>query len=190
MRCSTIVVSSLLPLLLGVHAPSVASVAEAEPRDEYTVKAAFILNFARLTTWPDSALSEHLEVCIVGPAPLAARMVRLMEQKSVRGHRVMPRAIESAEGLGDCHMVFIIRDADDAGREHLLAVEKKAIMVVGETAGFAGRGAVINFYEESHKIRFEVNRHAARRQRLQISSRLLGLARIVPDTSAPEERLD
>lgn len=125
----------------------------------------------------------QLVVCMVGPAPLVSRMVRLMDRKTVRGHRVAPRVVESVEDLTGCHVVVITRDAATSSEEFLLAVSGQAVLVVGEMEGFAGRGAVINFYEESRKIRFEVNRQAARRQHLKISSRLLGLARIVSDSS-------
>ena len=199
MRRFIIVVCTLMPALLlpGAFLPSASVAADALPRDEYTVKAAFILSFARLVTWPDGIFSEseatpdeqseyQLVVGIVGPAPLVSRMVRLMDGKTVRGHRVVPRAVESVEDLAGCQVVVITRDAATRSEEFLPAVSGQPVLVVGEMEGFAGRGAVINFYEESRKIRFEVNRQAARRQHLKISSRLLGLARIVPDSPTRE----
>jgi hypothetical protein len=38
---------------------------------------------------------------------------------------------------------------------------------------------MVNFYLEENKVRFEINREAAARARLGISSQLLKLARIV-----------
>lgn len=200
MRRFIIVVCILMPVLPLSLAllPSTSARADVAARDEYTVKAAFILNFVRLVTWPDGLFAEpdatpedqsrsQLVIGIVGPSPLVSRMVRLMGRKTVRGYRVAPRAVESVEDLPGCHVLVITRDAATSSEEFLLAVSGQAVLVVGEMEGFAGRGAVINFYEDSHKIRFEVNRQAAKRQDLKISSRLLGLARIVPDSPAPEQ---
>ncbi|PYV15768.1 MAG: hypothetical protein DMG21_14080 [Acidobacteria bacterium] len=54
-------------------------------------------------------------------------------------------------------------------------------LTVGESAGFAGLGGVINLTVEENKLRFEVNLDAAERAGLKISSKLLSLARIVRD---------
>lgn len=39
---------------------------------------------------------------------------------------------------------------------------------------------MVNFYPEENRVRFEINREAAARAGLAISSQLLKLARIVP----------
>jgi hypothetical protein len=56
------------------------------------------------------------------------------------------------------------------------------VLTIGETAGFAKNGGIINLVLEDNKVRFEVNVRAAKDADLNISSRLLALARIVqPD---------
>jgi hypothetical protein len=50
---------------------------------------------------------------------------------------------------------------------------------VGEAAGFAARGGMINLTREQNKLRFEVNIDATGETRLRISSKLLSLAKIV-----------
>ena len=54
------------------------------------------------------------------------------------------------------------------------------ILTIGETPGFAARGGIINLTLEDNKVRFEVNIGAAKQANLNISSRLLALAKIVP----------
>jgi hypothetical protein len=58
------------------------------------------------------------------------------------------------------------------------------VLIVGESQGFALRGAVVNFYVETNKIRFEINVDAALRHHLKISSKLLALAKIVESNGA------
>ena len=54
-------------------------------------------------------------------------------------------------------------------------------MTVGEAEGFAVKGGIINLTVEGNKVHFEVNRLAADRAGLRISSRLLSLAKIVTE---------
>ena len=53
------------------------------------------------------------------------------------------------------------------------------MLLVGEQDGFATQGGLINFYLEQNRVRFEINPGEARRREVRISSKLLGLARIV-----------
>ena len=48
---------------------------------------------------------------------------------------------------------------------------------------FADAGGIITFVLEGRNVRFEINQDAAMRARLQISSRLLRLARVVAGAS-------
>jgi hypothetical protein len=56
------------------------------------------------------------------------------------------------------------------------SLEGASILTIGDTAGFARQGVIINFYLENRKVRFEINAAAARRAGLTISSKLLKLA--------------
>jgi len=58
------------------------------------------------------------------------------------------------------------------------------ILTVGETPGFAERGGVIRFTLEDNRVRFEVNVDAAHQADLNISSRLLTLAKIIGQAAA------
>jgi hypothetical protein len=53
------------------------------------------------------------------------------------------------------------------------------ILTLSDTADFAERGGIANFFIDDGRLRFSVNPGAATRARLQISSRLLSLAKIV-----------
>jgi hypothetical protein len=59
-----------------------------------------------------------------------------------------------------------------------------SVLVVGESEGFARAGGVIGFTVEGGTVGFEVNRAAAERAGLTISSRLLKLSRVVGDRSS------
>jgi hypothetical protein len=51
------------------------------------------------------------------------------------------------------------------------------VLTVGETDKFTQSGGLINFITEGDKVRFEINNDSARSAGLQISSKLLALAK-------------
>lgn len=79
------------------------------------------------------------------------------------------------------HLVFVPADQAGALDDLERTVEDAPVLLVGESEGFAARGGVINLYTEDGRIRFEINRKAAERRGLRLSSRLLRLARLVAE---------
>jgi hypothetical protein len=60
------------------------------------------------------------------------------------------------------------------------------VLVVSDEAHFASRGGMIGFFRDADRVRFEVNPAAAEAAGLRISSRLLGLAKVV-STGSPAQ---
>ena len=69
------------------------------------------------------------------------------------------------------------RRALEANLERWLEPARKhPVVTVGESPGFIAAGGIINLVNVGGRIRFEINATAARRNDLDISSRLLALA--------------
>ncbi len=154
----------------------------AEPVGEYSVKAAFLLNFARLVQWPGSAfegLQAPVVVGFLGADAFEAARAAGIEKKRVGDRPLEIRRISGASEALRCHLVFL-SDGDRTRPESLLEeTRESSVLTVGEMEGFAQKGGIINFYREGKKVRFEINTVAAQQAGLRISSRLLGLAKIV-----------
>ena len=67
--------------------------------------------------------------------------------------------------------------------EILMEAKKIPIVTVGEDEKFLRRGGMINFVLEDGKLRFQINTDAVGRSGINISSKLLSLAKIVRDKS-------
>jgi hypothetical protein len=65
-----------------------------------------------------------------------------------------------------------------AASEFLRTARTAPVLTVGESPDFIAQGGIINFVRGAGMMRFEIDQEAARRARLQISSRLLRLARV------------
>lgn len=163
----------------------VAAMAASADYDEYKVKAAFLLNFARLVEWPEDsgpAPGEPLVVGVHGQGDATGDVTRALEEASVDDHPVSVRRLGSPSEMSQCHIVFVAEE-DPASAAEWLRASSRGVLTVGEATGFAGRGGVINFFVDANKLRFEINKNAAERNGLKVSSRLLRLARLVPDGS-------
>ena len=55
------------------------------------------------------------------------------------------------------------------------------VLTVGDGKGFSHAGGIIELFVEGGKMRFAINMDAAERAGLHLSSRLLGLAKVVRD---------
>jgi hypothetical protein len=61
------------------------------------------------------------------------------------------------------------------------------VITVGDTVGYANKGVMINFFLENNKVRFEINIDMFKQKNMQVSSKLLSLAKIVSGKTPKEE---
>jgi hypothetical protein len=151
---------------------------------EYPVKFAFLFNFAKFVEWPADSWNSPdapLLICVVGHDPFSPDLEGELRTRKAWGHPVQVLKPTPAETLSACHMVFIpATEKDQAGRI-VRSLTGSSALTVGESDGFAAMGGVMNLTVEKSEVHFEVNRLAADRAHLKISSKLLSLARIVTE---------
>ena len=71
---------------------------------EYTIKAAFIYNFARFTEWTDD--SSELKVCVYGKDPFGDNLDKLHDKKS-NGRTIKVIRTQLIEEVTTCHIAFL-----------------------------------------------------------------------------------
>ena len=144
---------------------------------EYRVKAGYLYNFVKFVEWPPDVSSGPLLICVAGRNPFGTMLEDLVANELIGGRPIEARVILEPDPA--CNVVFIPDGA--ASGVYLRAAARTPTLTVGESPTFLEQGGVINFYiNETGNVRFEINTAAADRARLQISSRLLKLARLVP----------
>jgi len=182
MKLSRIIVAILLCLsaVLGARAQSPDS-------SEYLIKAGYIFNFAQLVQWPAGALPHEdspIVIGILGTDPFGGTIDQVLANKKVDGRSVIVKRLNRGASVKDCNILFISSSEAAHLSEVLQSVKGLPILTIGEIPGFANRGGIINLTLEENRVRFQVNIEAAKRANLNISSRLLALAKIVTQTVA------
>jgi hypothetical protein len=183
----------ILIAILGMTL-NVASTADAQAGDadssEYLIKAGFIYNFAKFVEWPSATFAQPdspIVIGVLGTDPFGNVLDRIVEDKKIGPRGFVVRRYKwgkDLKDLKDCKILFVSTSEKAHIDEILQSVKGQPVLTVGETPGFAERGGVIRFTLEDNRVRFEVNVDAAHQAELNISSRLLTLAKIIPQTAA------
>lgn len=159
---------------------SVAALARQGPL-EYEVKAAFLLNFGRYVQWP-SPPSDRFYLCLLGANPFGTRLETIVAGETWHDKAIDIRRIQDLRDARSCHLLYV----PASSTERFLAAgagSLRSVLTVGETRDFLLQGGMIHLFVEQHRVRFSINQAAAEASGLQISSRLLRLAREVVSQS-------
>ena len=173
--------------LLGPARPVRAD--DAERSLEYPVKAAFLVNFAKFAEWPADSLQAQapaVSICVLGRDPFGEILEKAVAGRSAGGRPIVIQLHGNVDGVRACHVLFIASSESAHLAQILERVAGKPVLTVGERDGFARRGGVIGLIVDDNRARFEVNLQAAQRTGLVLSSKLLGVARVVEDAPAGE----
>ena len=146
--------------------------------DEYQVKAAFLLNFARFVEWPASHVSNNFTIGVLGRDPFD-RALDSLSGKTVRGKRVVVRRYEDPDEAREADILFISASEKRSLPRILKKIRGNPILTVGDSKDFGSSGVMINLLLLQKRVGFEINLAAAQRDGLQISSNLLKLAQEV-----------
>jgi hypothetical protein len=95
----------------------------------------------------------------------------------VRSRMVQIRRLKNWQDAESCHVLFVGRGEDKRVATALFFLKTSAVLTVGDSERFNEKGGIIEFCEESSKIRFHINLPAAAAARLKLSARLLTLAK-------------
>lgn len=163
--------TALLLLLLPEKAP-----AQAVDEVEAKVKSAFLLNFARYVEWPDTNSAKPIVIGVLGVDPFGRHLDSTVEGKTVERRPVQLQRSQNVSGLTNCHVIFVSASEQTRVARVLEQIGARRILTVSDMEGFTAAGGMIQLKKKQNTMRFDINREAAERVHLKISSQLLKLA--------------
>jgi hypothetical protein len=143
------------------------------------VKAAFLYNFAKYTEWPALPSGAPIVACIVGDERIASALADTVAGQNISGHAIDVRREQGSGAWPVCHLLFVADTETKRLAAGLGAIRALPVLTVSDGRSFVQEGGIIELYVEGGLMHFAINREAADRAGLRISSRLLGLAKIV-----------
>jgi len=168
----------LLALFALLGAPHAVAGAGQEA-GEYRVKAAFLYNFLAFVEWPDTQrISPSMNICVMGGA-VSGEAFQELDGRMLGSSKLSVIRPDSVSELDRCQVLYLGPDTRSYFPRIMKAVEGSSILTIGDATGYGRQGAIINFYLEKDKVRYEINVTAAKRAGLTVSAKLLKLAGVV-----------
>jgi hypothetical protein len=150
---------------------------------EYDLKAAFLFNFAAFIEWPDPP--KPLHICVYGDNPFSDSTIDLLLRQRPGNIDVDFEHLQNIEKLTACHILFVERSDPAKFAKVAARLGSAPVLVVTEMEGSQPSGSMINLLTESGHVTFDIDQNAALAAGLQISSRLLRLAKTVHRHTLP-----
>jgi hypothetical protein len=173
----------VMALLVCLAATPVAIAQTAPAAIEANVKAVFLFNFAKYVTWPAQQMTEHspreLRLCTTANNAFHNLLKTVVQGEDVDGKPLLPIALDGLDEARHCQILYVGDASTADARAWLAAVRGRQVLTVGD--GALNDETVITFVRDDNRIRFDINRSAATSHGLNVSSKLLRLARKVQD---------
>jgi hypothetical protein len=149
----------------------------AQDVTEPSLKAAFIYNLARYTEWPGaSPASGPFVICVLGDPAVGDALGRAVKGREVGG-RSITVSLVTAGSMRRCHMLYLSGVSASQAALVLADLQDAPVLTISDIGGFTEAGGIVNFFFEGGQLRFRIKLQTLKRTHLQISSRVLGLAK-------------
>lgn len=172
-----------LLLIIGILQPALATNSSV---DERLFKTAFIYNFAKFTQWPSNTLLKNkaLTLCTIGNDKLVKELNRL-GGKTIRGQHLVIEPVNISAHINHCQLLYIAQSEDARLKNILALVKNKPVLTISVLPNFEVNGGMVQLYSFKGKTQLIINLQKTRAAKLEISSRLLILAKITGNGEKP-----
>jgi hypothetical protein len=183
---------SLLTLVVTASAALGAGPPAADRRlVDPSLTAAFLYTFAKFAEWPPEALPARatLRFCVDDPL-VAEALEPLVVGRLIGEHPLVVLRVKRNADLRACHVLYAAGLDSRSAAALVSALGRAAVWSISDYDRFTVLGGVAHLFRDNDRLRFAINVESARRARLLISSRLLGLATIVREERKEPARAD
>jgi hypothetical protein len=165
-------------IALSLSASSYAQSATAA-----ALTSAFLYNFAKFTEWPADSLApgQRLALCVLGDNAVAAALDQTIKGHAIESHELTVEVLKPDASARSCHLLYMSGVDEKRSIQVIESLKSASVLTASDAVHFVELGGVAQLTLESGRMRFAINVSAAQRARLQLSSKLLSLARIVKD---------
>jgi hypothetical protein len=149
---------------------------------EYELKAVAFQKLSLFIEWPQEAFENNGNEFVIGVAgnnPFGGLLESVYENVRIKEKKVKIIYIRDFKQILQCHILFIPKMSFKDLEKILVFIGTKPVLTIADSDGFAEAGCLINFYNYSGKLRFEVNQKAMLAAGFSIDFKLLNVSKIV-----------
>lgn len=166
-------VSCLSAIMLIMTHAAAAAPPPTSDADEYSVRAAAVVNLARFVVWSEPA-AERFAICVTGEPALAAALQTAAQGKQIDGRPVYVLPLTAPGEETDCRVLYIGRD--ERHTADLLVRTGHGVLTISDRPEFVREGGLIRLFLRDDRLRFEINQQAAQRAGIKIPAQVMALS--------------
>ncbi|WP_187287225.1 YfiR family protein [Methylotenera mobilis] len=152
------------------------------PIPEYDMKAAYLYNLAMFTEWPENAINtptnNTVRLCILGNDSFGSSLSTLSRSRNT-GMRIQLSYLTDVKRADFCQVLFIDKSELKNTESVLKLLENKSILTVTDNEEIFRMGLMVGLFLDKNKLIFDINYTLANSSKINISSKLLKMARYV-----------
>src|SRR4029079_6939491 len=157
-------IASLALVLLG-------RTAVAQDVTEPALKAAFIYNFARFTTWPaDAPPGDSFVICVLNDTAVAEALQHAVAGRSLTERPVSVTSVAPSASKKACRVLYLAGLPVARAPAVVAELRESPVLTISNIDGFASAGGMTQFFFEHGQLRFRHTLEFAQRARPQIRS--------------------
>lgn len=142
---------------------------------EQKLKAAFLVQFVKYTTWPNDNL-DTITIGIFGKNTFTDAFERY-EGKRLHGREIVVKTIERVEEIrGCCQLLFISKYKEVEVETVLNRLQHDPVLTVSEATAFSTRGGIIHLIRKGTKQKFIINITNAKKASISLDTRMQNIA--------------
>jgi hypothetical protein len=154
------------------------AVTVAQDVTEPTLKAAFLYNFAKFTEWPTGPSdAAPFLMCVFGDPAVGDALKRAVLGRALGDHPIVMSRVVADESKRACRVLYVSGVAANQAGLVVADLLDMPVLTISDIEGFTDVGGIAQFFFEHGQLRFRIDLESAKRARLQISSRLLIMAK-------------
>ena len=147
---------------------------------DYKYQSLFISNFAKNIEWPPEAQTGDFIIAIYDNAKVATEMETFFQGKMVGSRKITVVKVPSVDAIPTCHILFVPVSNKNNISQIVNKLGDDHTLLITEKEGWGKQGSVINFViTDEGKMKFEINKDAAKKHALKIPGTLLNLAIVI-----------
>jgi len=164
-------------LLCGCLLAAMVKDAGADGIPEREMRAAYLYNFALFTEWPNLT-GDNIQLCILktDQPDFAAEKI---ERKLINGKILTINTVATSAAAKSCQIFYISSYQGNNLAKIINDLADYPVLTVSDGEDAAQQGTMIELFVENNRLNFKVNNKAVHGANLNLSAKLLRLAKAV-----------
>jgi len=147
------------------------------------LRAAYIYNFSRFSTWPDASIPGNFILCVI-TADRPGVELQVLESRTINNNEIEVRHYTTPESLDGCTVAYLPSTDVQLQQQLVDNVGHSPVLTVSTGAAFIDIGGMISFeniiedskFKQVTRLGFMINLVAAQQAGIELSSKMLNLA--------------